>query len=141
MVNQRIDSLELRRLVEAGRTYREIATHFNVSVSGVQQAVERIGLQKKTLSHKKFLPWTLAKEHGHSGPATSLRNLSKVAQGQQVPIAKLNTALRWAYRLHDGDMDIDYTPEDGFFEKPASDPWHIRMVLEDVQRAVDGDDE
>ncbi|GII83359.1 hypothetical protein Ssi03_13490 [Sphaerisporangium siamense] len=136
MANRRIDPLELRRMVEAGKTYREIAHHFNVSVSGVQQAVERIGMQKKALSHKKFIPWTLDKEHVHTGPATSLRNLSKVAQGAQVPMAKLNTALRWAYRLEEAGLDIDYTPEAGFFEKPAKEPSHIHMVLQDVQRVT-----
>lgn len=138
MANQRIDDLELRRMVTQGKTYREIAAHFSVSVSGVQQAVERIGMQKKTLSHKKYIPWTVTKEHGHSGPATCLRTLSKVVQGQQVPIAKLNTALRWAYRLSEAGLDIDYTPEAGFFEKPAGNPWHINAILEDVEHVVEG---
>ncbi|MER7208476.1 hypothetical protein ABT340_15500 [Streptosporangium sp. NPDC000239] len=140
MANIRIDGLELRKMVREGKTYRQIAAHFNVSVSGVQQAVERVGLQKKTLSHTKFLPWTLAREHKHSGPATSLRNLSKVAQGQQIPLAKLNTALRWAHRLRDAGLDVDYNPEAGFFEKPAGDPWHISMVLEDVRTAVEDEE-
>ncbi|MGN9782831.1 hypothetical protein ACTMTF_15470 [Nonomuraea sp. ZG12] len=139
MANRLIDPLELRRMIEAGKTYREIADHFKVSVGGVQQAVERIGMQKKSLSHRKFIPWRVAKEHGQSGPVTSLRNLSKVAQGQQIPIVKLNSALRWATKLDEADLDIDYDRDTGFFEKPADKSnWHIRMVLEDVKEAMSG---
>lgn len=124
-------------MVEAGTTYPEIAAHFGVTVSGVQQAVERIGLQKRTLSHKKYIPWRVLREHSQSGPATSLRRLSKVAQGGQEPMVKLNTALRWATRLEESDMDIDYDPDLGFYERPADkDDWHIHMVLQDVREAL-----
>ncbi|MEU4726474.1 hypothetical protein AB0G06_43340 [Nonomuraea dietziae] len=139
MANRVIDPLELRRLLESGKTYREIANHFKVSVGGVQQAVERIGMQRKSLSHKKFVPWTIEKPHSQSGPATSLRNLSSAAQGKQVPLVKLNTGLRWATRLYESGLDIDYDSNTGFFEKPAEEPdWHIRMVLEDVRTALQG---
>jgi hypothetical protein len=138
MANRVIDDLELRRMVEAGKSYREIAEHYNVTVSGVQQAVERIGLQRQSLSHKKAVPWQVAKAHLHSGPATSLRHLSRVSQGQEVPLVKVNTALRWATRLVDAGLDIDYTPETGFFERPADkDAWHIRTILRDAQQAME----
>jgi hypothetical protein len=137
MAQRVIDPQELRRMVEAGKTYPEIAAHYNVTVSGVQQAVERIGLQKKALSHKKFVPWRVQREHSHSGPATSLRRLSSVSQGRQVPLEKLNTALRWATRLYEDNLDIDYDENTGFFEKPAEEPdWHIRMVLDTVREAL-----
>ncbi|MEO3862654.1 hypothetical protein [Acrocarpospora sp. B8E8] len=137
MANQRMDPLELRKMLEAGKGYREIAEHFNVTVGGVQQAVERLGRQKKNLRHDKFIPWTLAKEHGQTGPVTSLRNLSKVAQGQPIPLTKLNSALRWATRLQEAHLDIDYSRDDGFFEKPADETnWHIQMVIEDVRSAL-----
>ncbi|SNS38683.1 hypothetical protein SAMN05216276_1008183 [Streptosporangium subroseum] len=140
MGNRQIDPLKLRSFIEAGTPYREIADYFHVSVGGVQQAVERLGMQKKNLRHDKFIPWQMAKEHSQSGPVTSLRILSKVAQGQQVPLVKLNSALRWAVRLHDEDLDIDYTKETGFFEKPADKAgWHIAMVLEDVNSAMTRD--
>lgn len=140
MPNQIIDPIELRRMLEAGKSYREIATHYNVTLGGVQQAVERIGFQKKTLSHKKFLPWRVLRDHSQSGPATALRNLSKVSQGQQIPMVKLNTGLRWATRLVEGGLDIDYTQESGFFERPAEESdWHIRMVLEEVRQAMQSD--
>ncbi|WP_433357925.1 hypothetical protein ACQP25_45310 (plasmid) [Microtetraspora malaysiensis] len=138
MTSRKIDPLELRRMVEAGRPYKEIAGYFNVTISGVQQAVERIGLQKRSLSHKAFLPWTIAREHRHSGPATCLRNLSKVAQGQAVPVYKLNTALNWAKRLSDQGLDIDYSPETGFVERPATgEVWHVAMALDAVDWATD----
>lgn len=137
MANRQIDMLQLRRMIEAGTPYREIAERFQVSVGGVQQAAERLGLQKKNLRHDKFIPWTVIKDHNQTGPVTSLRSLSKVAQGQQVPLAKLNTALRWATRLHDDGLDIDYNKESGFFERPADkDSWHIAMVLADVNQAL-----
>jgi hypothetical protein len=132
-----MDPLELRKMLEAGKGYREIAEHFNVTVGGVQQAVERLGRQKKYLRHDKFVPWQLAREHGQSGPVTSLRNLSKVAQGQPIPLTKLNSALRWATRLMEAHMDIDYSKDAGFFEKPADEAnWHIKMVIEDVRSAL-----
>lgn len=138
MPNQRvIDPLELRRMVEAGHTYKDIAKHFNVTVSGVQQAAERAGLTRKALSHKEFIPWVVAPEHRHSGPATNLRNLSMVAQGRDIPLAKLNTSLRWATRLLDNNLDIGYDRTRGFTEKPADmHNWHIRKVLIKLHEAL-----
>ncbi|MEU7830320.1 hypothetical protein [Nonomuraea sp. NPDC049129] len=136
MADRQIDRQVLRQMIEAGETYQAIATHFRVSVGGVQQAVEAIGLQKKTLSHKKYVPWTVLREHSQTGPITALRNLSKVVQGQSIPLAKLNTALRWATRLDEANLDIDYDRDKGFFEKPADGDSHIGMVLAEVRVAL-----
>lgn len=135
--NTRIDPDQLALMVEHGIPYREIAEYFGVTVSGVQQAVERLGLQRPTLSHKKFLPWRVGNEHKHSGPATALRHLSMVAQGKPIPIVKLNSALRWANRLYRDGLDIDYDRNRGFYERTATNPWHIEMVLADVRKAMD----
>jgi hypothetical protein len=138
MANRQIDRIELRRMLEAGKTYAEIARHFGVTVGGIQQAVEAIGLQKKTMSHAKYVPWTVLREHSQAGPITSLRNLSKTIQGNPVPMVKLNTALRWATRLYETGKDIDYDRKTGWFEKPADETnWHIRMVLQDVREAME----
>ncbi|GAA3536715.1 hypothetical protein GCM10022419_015660 [Nonomuraea rosea] len=138
MANRIIDPLELRSMIEAGKTYKEIATHFGVTIGGVQQAAERLGLVRRiTVSHAKYIPWSVAREHGQTREITNLRSLSRVAQGHPVPLAKMNTGLRWATRLYDAGLDIDYTKERGFFERPAEEPdWHIRMVLEDVRAAL-----
>ncbi|WP_043617228.1 hypothetical protein [Nonomuraea candida] len=137
MADRKIDPLVLRRMFEEGKTYREIATYFNVTISGVQQAAEKMGLRRQTVSHKKYIPWTVDVEHRQTGPITNLRNLSKVAQGQQVPLAKLNTGLRWATRLYEDGLDIDYDRTIGFYERPANeDNWHIKMVLKDVGEAL-----
>lgn len=137
MANQKIDEEELRKLLRQGKTYPEIARIYGMSVGGVQQAVERIGYTRTNLSHSKFVPWRVTKEHNHTAPITNLRSLSKVAQGLKVPLTKLNTAIRWASRLVDSNLDIDYSRESGFFEKPAQEPeWHIRMCLDEVRKAM-----
>lgn len=132
MANQKMEPLELRRLVEGGMKYADIAARFGTSVGGVQQAVERLGLQKKNMSHKKYLPWKIEKEHTHSGPHTNLRALSRIAQGAPVPIVRQNTALRWALKLSDENLDIDYSSEEGFYTKPEGPQSHIKMVLDEV---------
>ncbi|MFI6319737.1 hypothetical protein ACIBG8_19540 [Nonomuraea sp. NPDC050556] len=138
MANKKMEDDELRLMFEAKTPYRDIARRYNTTVAGVQSAAERLGFQRKNLRHDKFIPWDeIAVEHRQSGPITSLRNLSKVSQGQAIPITKLNSALRWAVGLEENNLDIDYDPERGFFEKPAGEPWHIKMVLEDVREVIE----
>ncbi|SDR12938.1 helix-turn-helix domain-containing protein [Thermostaphylospora chromogena] len=126
----RIDREELARLVAEGRSVREIAEHFGVSESGVLQAKRAAGLAKPMLDHRAAIPWKLARAHTQSGPATNLRTLSTVAQGRAVPKEKLNTALRWARRLVDADLDVIYDPDSGFGEAPApAQGSHVSRVL------------
>ncbi|HEY9523363.1 MAG TPA: hypothetical protein VIR33_08990 [Thermopolyspora sp.] len=134
----RIDRDELRRLVVAGHTVAELAAHFGVSESGVLQAKRAAGLSKPMLDHRAAIPWKLSREHGQTGPATNLRNLSAMAQGAAVPQTKINTALRWANRLIDAGLDIDYSPTDGFREIPAGPGGgHIVAVLAAATGASD----
>lgn len=137
MANIKIDEDELRALFNDGRTYAEIAAVFNVSVGGIQQALDRLGLTKRHKSHKKYIPWTLAKADQQTGPAVSLRNLSRLSHGDQLPVIKRNSALRWLVRLHEAGLDICYTQEDGFFEKPADEgSWHIKMIYEELREVL-----
>ncbi|GAA4187152.1 hypothetical protein GCM10022252_20210 [Streptosporangium oxazolinicum] len=139
MPETKIDPLKLRQMVEANKPYAEIAEYFHMTVGGVQQAVERLGLTKQRyLRHDKAIPWKLAREHSQSGPANSLRRLSRIAQGQEIPLTKKHTALRWANRLIEANKDIDYSKEKGFFEKDADpDNWHVRQVLADAEQALE----
>ncbi|GII54132.1 hypothetical protein Pth03_25210 [Planotetraspora thailandica] len=132
----RIDQEELRRLAAEGWSNARLAAHFGVTDSGILQAKRAAGLSKPMTDHSRALPWRLSREHAQSGPATNLRNLSAVAQGRTVPKEKINTAVRWASRLVDGDLDITYDQENGFQEVPAREPSHIAMVLAEAQRAL-----
>ncbi|MBB5629498.1 hypothetical protein BJ981_005197 [Sphaerisporangium krabiense] len=124
-----IDREELRRLVASGRSNAELAAHFGVTESGILQAKRLAGLAKPMMDHGRALPWKLNRAHNQSGPATNLRNLSAIAQGGQVPQTKINTALRWARRLTDSGLDVGYSYEDGFYERPAEGTSHIETVL------------
>jgi hypothetical protein len=136
----RIDRAELARLVAEGWSVKEIAGHFQVSESGVLQAKRAAGLAKPMLDHGTAIPWKLSREHAQSGPATNLRNLSALAQGRTLPVEKVNTAVRWARRLVEGGVDIDYDPDNGFTEVPAPQSGsHIAGVLADARRALDAD--
>lgn len=132
----RIDHEELARLTAEGWSNARLAAHFGVTESGVLQAKRAAGLTKPMTDHSRALPWKLRREHNQTGPATNLRNLSAVAQGRMIPKEKLNTALRWANRLVDNDLDITYDPEHGFREVPAKDPSHIGRVLAEVQTVL-----
>ncbi len=86
--------------------------------------------------HSAALPWKLNRSHSQSGPATNLRNLSAAAQGKAVPKEKINTALRWASRLVENGLDIDYDPEKGFYEKEASAGSHVERVLRSAEEKL-----
>jgi hypothetical protein len=123
---------ELRRLVAEGRSNAELAMHFGVTESGVLQAKRAAGLAKPMLDHSRAIPWKLNRVHNQTGPATNLRNLSTIAQGGDVPPAKINTALRWARRLVDSGLDIVYSHDDGFHEVSASGASHVGSVLNEA---------
>jgi hypothetical protein len=132
-----IDRAELARLVAAGWSVQRIAEHFGVSESGVLQAKRAAGLAKPMLDHSGAIPWKLNRAHSQSGPATNLRNLSTVTQGGRLPQEKVNTALRWAQRLVDGGLDIDYSPEAGFHEVPAGPESHVAALLAAAREALE----
>jgi hypothetical protein len=126
----KIDRAELARLVAEGRSLADLAAHFGVTESGILQAKRAAGLAKPMLDHSRAIPWKLNRAHYQSGPATNLRTLSVVAQGGDVPRTKINTALRWARRLADDGLDVDYDPQEGFREIPAPEGGgHIASVL------------
>ncbi|WP_248964550.1 hypothetical protein [Sphaerisporangium perillae] len=127
-----IDREELRRLVAAGWSNAELAAHFEVTESGILQAKRAAGLAKPMLDHSRAIPWKLNRVHNQTGPATNLRNLSAIAQGGNVPQAKINTALRWARKLVDGGLDISYSPEVGFYERAVAGTSHVETVLNDA---------
>ncbi|MBP2702190.1 hypothetical protein JOL79_00065 [Microbispora sp. RL4-1S] len=133
----RIDHEELGRLVAEGWSNARLAEHFGVTESGVLQAKRAAGLSKPMTDHSGALPWKIRREHNQSGPATNLRNLSSVAQGRSVPKEKVNTALRWASRLVDNDLDIAYDPEHGFREVPAGERSHVAAMLAAARTAID----
>ncbi|GAA4556426.1 hypothetical protein [Planotetraspora kaengkrachanensis] len=132
----RIDQDELRRLAAEGWSNAQLAAHFGVTDSGILQAKRAAGLSKPMTDHSRALPWKLSREHSQSGPATNLRNLSAVIQGRTIPKEKLNTALRWATRLVDNDLDIAYDPDQGFLEVPVHGSSHIAAVLSEARQAV-----
>ncbi|GII86206.1 hypothetical protein Ssi03_41960 [Sphaerisporangium siamense] len=113
----------------SGRSNAELAAYFGVTESGILQAKRMAGLAKPMLDHGRALPWKLNRAHNQSGPATNLRNLSAIAQGGQVPQTKINTALRWARRLTESGLDVGYSYEDGFYERPVEGASHIEAVL------------
>ncbi|WP_327085613.1 hypothetical protein OIE66_25065 [Nonomuraea sp. NBC_01738] len=132
-----IDRNELARLVATGLSVRELAAHFGVSESGVLQAKRAAGLAKEMLDHSAALPWKIARGHQQSGPATNLRNLSAAAQGRPPQAERLNTAIRWAQRLVDAGLDIDYDALEGFREVPvAGAVSHVASVLEAARGGV-----
>ncbi|WP_245966176.1 hypothetical protein [Sphaerisporangium album] len=126
----------MRRLVATGRSNAELAAHFGVTESGILQAKRTAGLAKPMLDHGRALPWKLNRVHNQTGPATNLRNLSAIAQGAHVPQAKVNTALRWARRLAESGLDVGYSYEDGFYERPVEGTSHIEAVLNEALRAL-----
>ena len=135
-----IDRHELERLTAKGWSVQELAAHFGVSESGVLQAKRAAGLSKAQLDHSSAIPWKLLREHGQSGPATNLRNLSAAAQGRTVASERLNTALRWARKLVEGGMDVTYEPETGFAEIPApATGSHLAGVLDRALEALGTD--
>ncbi|MGW0802746.1 hypothetical protein [Nonomuraea sp. NPDC002799] len=133
-----IDRKELARLVSEGMSVQELAVHFGVSESGVLQAKRAAGLAKPMLDHSAAIPWTLAREHSQSGPATNLRNLSAAAQGKPPAAERLNTALRWAQRLVDAGLDVRYDAAEGFGETPvAPSGSHVASVLAAARKGLE----
>ncbi|WP_219462986.1 hypothetical protein [Nonomuraea rhizosphaerae] len=133
-----IDRGELARLVAEGLSVQELAVHFGVSESGVLQAKRAAGLAKAMLDHSGAVPWKLERSHAQSGPATNLRNLSAAAQGKPPAPERLNTALRWAQRLVDAGLDVDYDSRIGFREVAAAPGGsHVAAVLEAARNGLE----
>lgn len=141
-----IEKEELRWLLFVEKlTYEEIGQRVGLTASGVYQAARRYGLTRNKWVRRKWaIPWRVATDHSASPPAKYLRTLAAVAEGQPPHRFDVATAIRWARKLLDQGLDVDYDreapPSDfshrgGFYTKPA-DPenWHLKMVLERALR-------
>lgn len=145
------DAEVIHMLKDRKLTLPEIAAEKGLTVSGVNQIVRRL---RKTgqlppsgrLDHKWALPWDIAVEHNLTKATGYLRTLSSVAQGKDIYEDVRNTAFRWAQKLVDRGLDIDYdrdvppsevSTQGGFYLKEA-DPenWHLKKVLERAKSGV-----
>lgn len=154
---RKIDHDELRRLHRLYlkgeiETYQEIADHFGASVSTINNLMRELGLTRRSLRHKDFIPWTVAKEHQLTPPTEKLRALSTAAQGKKLspsPIRhqeRLNSAINWADEILEKGMDVDYdenhgpseiSPKGGFFLRPADpDNWFLQKRMAWVRSAL-----
>lgn len=134
-------------LIDKGLSYKEIAEMVGLAPGSVYTAARRAGLVKrKSLSHKRALPWTLDASHKLSKPASYLRYLSSLAQGGKVASDNAATAIRWAESIVSRGLDLDYDPQQppneasdkgGFFFKEADpDDWHLKKVLDEAKAGV-----
>jgi hypothetical protein len=148
---RKLETEDALRYHKLNMSYAEIAEMHNMTVSGVQQVFRKLGLSRKNPSHRDVRPWTIAKQHQRAMPAQYLRMLSRLIQGLKLDESdlgheeKANTAIKWANRLLDQELDVDYDrekppsdfcPQGGFFTKKA-DPenYHLSKVMGRV-RAV-----
>ncbi|MEO3857469.1 hypothetical protein [Acrocarpospora sp. B8E8] len=113
----RIDRDEFRQRVKEGMTVKELAQHFNVSISAIAKVKKELGMVRALRSHKEALPWTVAREHDKLAPVLYLRDMSTAIAGDPVPPYRLNTAARWARRIVEAGRDIAYDRE-----RPIPDP-------------------
>ena len=133
-------------------TNAQLAEHFGVTVSAIRSLRRARGLTKPQLSHKKALPWSLAEEHWNATPATYLRRLDTLAQGERLHeydttnSDMTNQVVNWANRILDEKLDIDYSkdasPSDfsrvgGFYTREANEKnWHLKNLMDRVQEAL-----
>lgn len=109
--NTQVSRAELKKLLDQGLKYAEIARELNCSYSSVAHIARDLGYGRGSASHKEALPWTLTDAHKLSPPAQYLRDLSRLAQGLPVGVYRRSTALRWAQAIVDSGRDIAYDPD------------------------------
>lgn len=159
MVHRAIEPEDLREMLRGNRalgrkpmTHAEIAAQTGLTPSGVAQAVMKYGLARPRISHKWAIPWRVAKGPHYNGKIVKyLRDLSSIAQGKEIAQTNKVTAVRWAERLVNSGLDIDYDPEKppnaeskagGFYTKPAPkkleqpEDWHLKYVLDRAKAGI-----
>jgi hypothetical protein len=117
----RIDRAEFKKLAEQGKTIRELAEHFQVSISAVSKVKDELGLSKRYLRHAAALPWPIAPRHNKLAPTHYVRDISTAVMGHPVPLYRLNTAVRWAQRIVEAGRDLAYDRERGLPEEGSPD--------------------
>lgn len=139
---------EFIRLRNENWTYAQIAGEYGLTVSGVQQMAQSLGLVRQQSSHKAAIPWKLRKEHKNTTVANTLRHLSHLSMGNRLHESErlhkwwANSAINKANEILDQGKDIDYDenkgPNDfskqgGFYLKEADpDNWHLKKLMQRV---------
>ena len=114
---------ELKKLLEAGLTHKEIAlavskaTGVPVSRSTVSAAVHRAGLSEPNKKYNDEIPWTLKEEHMTHYAARMLRLLGRRRRGIQNSQEMDERLDSWLNMLREEHAVVTYLPNtrDGFF--------------------------
>lgn len=148
---KKISDAQLARLIDEGRTYKEIADMYGLTPSWIYRQARQAGLvsrRQDRLSHKRALPWQVRRQHSAGRIARYLRVLSSTAQGKETSEYDQRVALRWAKEMIRQGLDVDYdesrAPSEfssvgGFYSKPRpprAEEWHILQVYKAAIRAL-----
>ncbi|WP_433224442.1 hypothetical protein [Microtetraspora malaysiensis] len=151
-VRGQIDREAVKRLLDKGMKYGDIASEIGCSYKTVCNVANELGMTKRQPNHKEAVPWTLGAAHKKSVPAQYMRELSRLAQGERVSAHTRATVIRWAQAIVSAGQDIAYDPavrpnefciDGGFYLVHADNKrplgTHIGRLLDRAMRGEGGE--
>lgn len=107
----------IRSLVAGGMTTMQVATHYGVSRGAAENWFRKAGLAPvsgERLSHKRFLPWEVSRDHLWDSVARALRAWSRESQGVELNPRERGQVNRLRDFLAETDRVVKYSWDEGF---------------------------
>ena len=108
----------IRKMLERGKTQREIADEFGVTKQAVSFHVRRRNLTPAPPRYDAYIPWRIKFDHQNSHKYHMLQAHARRQMGLELAPSverQLDSFLRKLDRLN---AVVDYTDEDGFYFTP-----------------------
>ncbi len=120
---------DLRHELALGATQADLARAYGVSRQAVSAMVQRERVAPPRVSHKRWVPWTIAVEHSYHYLVERLHDLARRELGQPLTDKATRQLDAWLVRMAQLDVVVDYNREDGFHlvrRRPEDGDGYIR---------------
>ena len=126
MPSKRLPDADVRKMVEAGMTNKQIADALNGAPwfqsfhpSAIGMWKNRNGYGRTLPRYTELLPWTVRSEDRNKYPAVMLRALAKTRRGKTVPPRYAKFLENWLKKIDDENVVVWYEEDD-----PAGVYWY-----------------
>lgn len=115
------DPSEIRKMLERGRTQREIADEYGVSKQAVSFHVRRLDLKPPPPRYDAYIPWRIKMEHANSHKYHMLQAYARRQEGLQLSSTAAKQLDGFLRKLDRLNAVVDYNDVDGFYLTPRRD--------------------
>lgn len=110
----------MRLVVQEGRTLQSVADQYGASRQAVSNCLRAAGqgAPNAIQPYKDWIPWRVRVSHNNDKIVRKLRRFARLEMGEEFRPGEIANLRRWAERMRQLGVVVDYHPEVGFMYVP-----------------------